>query len=123
MKYSVSSLSSTYSSADVEPGAVPFRRFDAAGQEVFREYHDGLERRLRSEEFAGQPAFAAHLAKYRSLMPSLALLFALIANPKCSSVSERSARLAADWCDLLEQHGAKLYSKGGQMNALCAWPS
>ena len=51
----------------------------------------------------------AHLAKYRSLMPSLALLFAL-ADGHTDSVPISHARLACDWCDYLETHANRVYS-------------
>ncbi len=49
-------------------------RFDPEAQELFDAFRDTLERRLRSEAMAATPAFESHLAKYRSLMPTLALL-------------------------------------------------
>jgi len=51
----------------------------------------------------------AHLAKYRSLMPSLALLFAL-ADGHMDYVPVSQARLACDWCDYLETHANRVYS-------------
>lgn len=60
------------------PGTIPALRFGAEAQDFFNGWRDRLERRLRSTEMADRPAFEAHLAKYRSLMPTLALLFYLI---------------------------------------------
>jgi len=51
----------------------------------------------------------AHLAKYRSLMPSLALLFSL-ADGEMESVSLAHAKQAADWCDYLEAHARRIYA-------------
>ncbi len=52
------------------------------------EWRDELEHRLRSDELDHAPAFASHLAKYRSLMPELALIFHLIdvaaGTPECT---------------------------------------
>jgi hypothetical protein len=53
------------------------------------------------------------LAKYRSLMPSLALLFHLvecIGRGDVAPVSLSAAKLAADWCDYLELHARKIYA-------------
>ena len=53
-----------------------------------------------------------HLAKYRSLMPSLALVLHLIdshAAPVLEPVSMRAARDAAAWCELLEAHARRIY--------------
>jgi hypothetical protein len=55
---------------------VPALRFEAGAQKIFDAWRDDLEQRLRSEEMT--PTLEAHVAKYRSLMPSLALLFKLI---------------------------------------------
>ncbi len=57
-------------------GATPSLRFDAAAQELFDGWRAELEHRLRAEE--DHPVLLSHLAKYRSLLPSLALLFHLI---------------------------------------------
>jgi hypothetical protein len=55
---------------------IPAVRFTEDAQEVFDQWRDELEVRLRSTELP--PALESHLAKYRSLMPSLALIFQLI---------------------------------------------
>jgi hypothetical protein len=55
---------------------------------------------------------ACHLAKYRSLMPSLALVFHLIdshSEPLLEPVSLRAARDASAWCDVLEAHARRIY--------------
>lgn len=88
---------------------VPALRFDAVAQEVFDAWRDDLERRLRSEEMA--PALEAHIAKYRSLMPSLALLFELIDNEDLpASVRKTAALRAVAWCEYLETHAGRLYA-------------
>jgi hypothetical protein len=75
-----------------------------------------LEDRLRSDEFDDTPAFASHLAKYRSLMPALALLFSLIdraakaPGTSCGAVAEHHVRLAIKWCEFLEAHARRLYA-------------
>ena len=46
-------------------------------------------------------------------MPSLALIFHLVAvvtETSSGPVSLEAAKLAADWCDYLEQHARKIYS-------------
>jgi hypothetical protein len=55
---------------------IPAVRFTGDAQEIFDQWRDELEVRLRSTELP--PALESHLAKYRSLMPSLALIFQLI---------------------------------------------
>lgn len=103
---------------DEQSGDIPALRFAPEAQELFDEWRGQLEHRLRSAEFKDAPAFEAHLAKYRSLMPSLALIFHLV-----DVVSNRAegavtfdaatfdaARKAAQWCDFLEQHARKVYA-------------
>lgn len=97
--------------AQVEEGAsVPFLRFAPEAQQLFNEWRHDLEtEKLRSGE---SPMIEAHLSKYRSLMPSLALLFHLI---NCveertgGPVSLAAAELAASWCDVLEEHARRIY--------------
>jgi hypothetical protein len=113
-----------------EDSGIPVLRFDEGGQEVFDAWRAELEQRLRSGALRDAPAFEAHLSKYRSLMPSLALLFHLVdvAQGACvgpdstdssrsgsadastvSTVSATAARLAAAWCAFLELHAVKVY--------------
>jgi hypothetical protein len=61
---------------ELTPEELPFLRFEAAAQELFDGWRAALEHRLRAEE--DHPVLLSHLAKYRSLLPSLALLFHLI---------------------------------------------
>src|SRR6266852_3197605 len=61
---------------DLTPEERPFLRFDTEAQELFDGWRADLEHRLRAEE--DHPVLLSHLAKYRSLLPSLALLFHLI---------------------------------------------
>jgi Protein of unknown function (DUF3987) len=88
---------------------VPALRFEAGAQEVFDAWRNYLEQRLRSEEMA--PALEAHVAKYRSLMPSLALLFELIDTEGFPvSVGKTAALRAVAWCEYLETHAGRLYA-------------
>ena len=87
-----------------------FLRFDDEGQEVFEEWFMDLQSRIESED--EHPAFIEHLGKYRSLMPSLALIFHLIeiaAGTGYGRISKRCAIQAAAWCDYLESHARRIY--------------
>jgi hypothetical protein len=88
---------------------IPAIRFNPRAQLVFDSWRNRLELRLRSTEITDVPAFESHLAKYRSLMPSLALLFHLIDGAPDRSVSEVAAELAVEWCTYLEAHAGKIY--------------
>jgi putative DNA primase/helicase len=91
---------------------IPAVRFTGDAQEIFDQWRDELEGRLRTTELP--PALESHLAKYRSLMPSLALIFQLIefvdGTAEGGTVGLRPALQAAAWCEYLETHATRLYS-------------
>ena len=91
---------------------IPAVRFTDEAQEVFDKWRDELEVKLRTTELP--PALESHLAKYRSLMPSLALIFQLIefvdGTGDGDAVGLRPALQAAAWCEYLETHATRLYS-------------
>ena len=108
---------------ELEPGAVGakqlaeefgggfFVQFDSAAQEFFQEWLTELETDLRSETFETS-AFESHAAKYRSLMPSLALIFHLldcVTGDQKSDVSLENAQCAAAWCTFLQSHAERVY--------------
>jgi putative DNA primase/helicase len=98
--------------ATTEDGAeIPALRFSLAGQEIFDAWRDELEKRLRGNHGL-HPALESHLTKYRSLMPSLALIFHLVdvaSGTASGPVSDIAAAMAADWCDYLESHACRIY--------------
>ena len=100
--------------ADPVRGGPAFLRFAPEAQDLFDTWRAGLENeKLRAEHES--PLIESHLAKYRSLMPSLALLFHLVevAGGEASGpVSLRSAGMAAAWCDYLEAHARRIYQCG-----------
>jgi putative DNA primase/helicase len=98
-------------------------RFAADAQGLFVDWLARLEARVRGEEL--HPALVSHLSKYRSLMPSLALLFELadraaVGSPslegesgdsdQCACISLEHAEQAVAWCDYLESHARRIYS-------------
>jgi len=79
---------------------IPTLRFSPGGQEIFDAWRDELEKRLRGDHGL-HPAMESHLVKYRSLMPSLALIFHLVDvvdGAATEHVSDVAAAMAADWC-------------------------
>jgi putative DNA primase/helicase len=88
-----------------------FLRFAPDAQEVFDTFRAALENTLRSGH--DNPLMQSHLAKYRSLMPTLALLFHLVeivdrrASP--GPISPCAALAAAAWCEYLEAHARRIY--------------
>ena len=55
-----------------DDGGPPFLRFELEAQDLFDGWRTALEAKVRAPEL--NPLIESHLAKYRSLMPSLALL-------------------------------------------------
>lgn len=101
--------------AGLDPAAVggrddeglPYLRFGLGAQEAFDTWRYDLEARLR----AGEPGIIeAHLSKYRSLVPSLALLCHLADEPNGGSVTRAAMLRAADWGEYLEAHARRLYA-------------
>lgn len=88
-------------------GGISFLRFDEAAQSVFSKWRAALEHRLRSGE--EHPAIVSHLAKYRKLIPSLALI-----NHLCEAdhgpVSEMALQRAIAFGEYLESHMRRIYS-------------
>jgi hypothetical protein len=92
--------------------------FDRDAQELFWEWIEELEKKVRGDEL--HPALISHLSKYRSLMPSLALLFCLAdladrdALPQNSAsrlqIPLHNAQQAAAMCEYLESHARRVYS-------------
>jgi hypothetical protein len=97
-----------------------FFRFTPEAQEFFDDWRADLEHKLRGDD---HPAIEAHLSKYRSLMPSLALIFHLIdvADGRADgAVSIEAAKMSAAWCDFLEQHAQRIYQSITQRFLLAA---
>jgi len=86
---------------------IPFLRFDSEAQDRFDEWRGELEHRLRSGE--EHPAIVAHLAKYPSLIPSLALLCHL-AEGHTGPVGIDSLVPAIAWGRYLESHARRIFS-------------
>lgn len=87
----------------------PFLRFDPAAQDAFTQWRAGLEHRLRSGELS--PHFESHIAKYRKLVPALALITHL-ANGGTGPVNEASLIASLAWAEYLEAHAERIYQAG-----------
>ncbi|MEP6538944.1 MAG: YfjI family protein [Bryobacteraceae bacterium] len=88
-------------------------RFAPDAQELFFEWYREVELKIRRGDL--HDALAAHLSKYVSLMPSLALLFALADQAAAGVWSSQvvcldHAKKAAAWCHYLESHARRVYS-------------
>lgn len=92
-------------------------KFSTTAQPFFVEWLTELETQLRSGELS--PFIQAHLAKYRKLMPAIALLFSL-ADGKLDSVGHQHAQQAAAWCGYLEHHAHRVYASRTTPEAIAA---
>ncbi len=99
------------------PEEIPYLRFSPEAQDLFDGWRENLENvKLRAEHES--PLIESHLAKYRSLFPSLALLFHVVdvvdgASPP-GPISHRAASAAAAWCEVLEAHARRVYDLAGE---------
>jgi hypothetical protein len=93
---------------EASPNAVSFS-YDA--QSLANEWRAKLEKKVLDQEISiGRRSY---LSKYRSLMPSLALIFEIIRMKGVPlDVSAESTKLAVLWADLLETHMHKILCMG-----------
>ena len=93
----------------------PYTRFTPDAQEVFKQWLIELQT-LTLENETG--LLQEHFAKYRSLMPSLALIFHVVNytdNPTPVTgtekhfVSVEATRMAVRWCEYLQSHARRIY--------------
>lgn len=103
----------------------PLLRFTPPAQAFFATWFAELQQEVRSGHLE-HPALEAHFVKYASLMPSLALLFALTdwaASDDATippRVSLPHAKQAAAWCQFLRAHAERIYGLGVQDTAMRA---
>ena len=84
-------------------------RFSPEAQALFVEWVVPFEKEIRGDEL--HPAMVSHLAKYRKLIPALALVFALIDTPDSGGViHETELMRALAWSEYLRTHAQRLYS-------------
>jgi putative DNA primase/helicase len=84
-------------------------RFSPEAQALFIEWIVPFENEIRGEEL--HPAMVSHLAKYRKLIPALALIFALIDTPDSGGiVHETELVRALAMSDYLRSHANRLYA-------------
>ena len=96
---------------------LPYLRFTESAQDLFDSWRADLEVRLRSDD---EPAaIESHLSKYRSLVPSLALLIHL-ANGERGSVNIDCVRTAIAWAIYLESHARRVYAPVLNSDMECA---
>jgi len=102
---------------DGGPEGIPYLRFDPAGLDLFRGWRQDLENRLRAGDL--HPAMESHLAKYRKLVPGLALVCHL-AEGASGPVARSAALRALAWAEYLETHVQRLYASVAAPDAATA---
>jgi hypothetical protein len=96
---------------------IPYLRFDEAAHEDFLEWRIDHERLLRSGEIS--PALEGHFAKYRKLVPSLALMNHL-ADGGVGPVSHRALLKALAAAHYLKSHARRLYGSASESELAAA---
>jgi putative DNA primase/helicase len=81
-------------------------RFSEGGRAAYVAWVNDLTRRFRPG--AEHPALVAHCKKYKSLVPSLALIIALVEG-EAEDISESAVGRAVLWANYLEQHARRAY--------------
>lgn len=82
--------------------------FSTEAQAMFESWRHEFETSLRSGEH--HPAMESHLAKYRKLVPAIALTCALADGE--TEVSAESLARALAWSEYLQTHAARAYAAG-----------
>jgi phage tail protein X len=96
---------------------LPALRFDEAAQRDFLDWRTDLETRLRKGELSA--AFEGHLAKYKKLVPALALINHL-ADRGEGPVSHRALLKALAFADYLEGHARRVYGSADEAELAAA---
>ncbi len=102
---------------DGNPEGIPYLRFDAEALALFLEWRTDLEGRLREGDL--HPALESHFAKYRKLIPSLALIIHM-ADRNCGQVGKQATLQALAWGEYLETHALRAYAAGLQPDVATA---
>lgn len=102
---------------DGDEEGLPYLRFGLDAHDRFVDWRTDLEKRLRSGEL--HPALELHLAKYRKLVPSLALTCHL-ADAGTGFVGLAALERAVRWAKYLETHARRAYGSAMAVSATTA---
>jgi len=84
-------------------------RFSPEAQAIFYEWLIPFETGIRGDDL--HPALVSHLAKWRKLIPALALIFALVDTPDTNGVIHEGELIRAlAWAEYLRTHAERLYA-------------
>src|SRR5215831_2429448 len=96
---------------------IPYLHFDERAQDMFDEWRSELEGRLRSGEL--HVALESHFAKYRKLVPSIALIIQLADHGR-GSIGEKALSRALAYAEYLESHARRVYGAALQAETTAA---
>jgi hypothetical protein len=94
--------------ASFTPDGTPYLPFDEDAQVIFDDWRQQHENRILPADSEEHPAMLAHLGKYRSLFPKLALILHLAAG-KTGPICGWAANRAKAWTMYLEGHARRIY--------------
>ena len=94
--------------ASITLDGIAYLPFDDDAQRIFDDWRQALEDRIRAPDSEEHPAMLAHLGKYRSLFPKLALILHLAAGHS-GPIGKNAAERAAVWTEYLEAHARRIY--------------
>jgi hypothetical protein len=86
----------------------PYLRFGIEAHDLFVEWRTRLEKRVRGGDNL-HPALESHLAKYRKLVPGLALACHLVDDCGSAVVGVAALQRALAWAKYLETHAQRAY--------------
>ena len=96
---------------------IPYLRFDDEAQGTFNEWREDFERRIQSG--GDHAAIESHLAKYRKLVPALALLIHLC-DSEGGPIGNTALLKSLAWAEYLESHARRAYASVAQAEAIGA---
>ena len=94
--------------ASFSPDGTPYLPFDEDAQVIFDHWRQQHEDRILPADSEEHPAMLAHMGKYRSLFPKLALILHLAAG-KTGPICGWAANRAKAWTMYLEGHARRIY--------------
>ncbi|MEA3521359.1 MAG: YfjI family protein [Campylobacterota bacterium] len=90
---------------------IPYFMFDSDAQKCFIRWYKKLKEKESEESNLN---VQAHIGKYYSLLPSLALIFFLIdkavGTTESNEIEVSHVQMAEKWCSVLETHARKMYA-------------
>jgi len=93
---------------DGDLGNPTIQKFGREAQALFDTWYDKNQKLVRSATLS--PQLESHLAKYVSLLPSLALIIHAVDSSPGGDIGGESTKKALLWCEYLESHARRVYA-------------